>query len=171
MKLNLPKNWFKKTDTYFYLLPAAAALWALTAVFVFHPASVRAWDEKQQAYEQAEEWIGKILDLEPQRLQYKEQKGGSSEFDYSDEVDKFSKLFGISTSNYTLTTRDTMKHAGKRSKSADMIIKSEDIETTCKFISAMLIRWPDLQCEQLTLEKLSSGKNDWKVKLRFTYYF
>lgn len=171
MNLKISKASFKKVDTYFWLLPAAAGLWALLAAFLFYPASVQAWDDKQQEYEETEKWIAQILDIEPQRLQFKEEKGQSAEFDYTTELNKFSKLFGIADSNYTLVTRDTMKRAGKSSKSADVTVKTADIETAARFISSLLIRWPDLQCEQLTLEKLSSGKNDWKIKLRFTYYF
>ena len=176
MDLKLPKEWFKKdwfkqADTYIYLLPAAAAVWALLAALLFYPASVQAWQDKQKEYEEAQKWIAQILDIEPQRLAYKETRGQSSDFDYSDEVNKFTRLFGISPNNYTMTTRGEIKRAGKKSKSADVIIKSEDIETATKFISGLLIRWPDLQCEQLTLEKLSSGKNDWKIKLRFTYFY
>lgn len=171
MNLNLPKDWYKRADTYVYLLPAVAAVWALLAIFVFHPAGVRAWERRQREYEEAQEWIGKILDIEPQRLQYKETRGGSSEFDFTTEVDKFSKLFGIAPGNYTMNTQDVLKRAGKKSRSASISIKSADIETTTKFISALLIRWPDLQCEQLTLQRLNTGKNDWKVELKFTYYF
>ena len=171
MTRSIPKDLLKRADTYFWLFPIAAGVWAVLAAFVFFPATVQAWQDKQQEYDEAEKWIGQILDIEPQRLQYKEKKGQSSEFDYTSEVDGFSKLFGISPNNYTLTTRGEIKRGGKRSKSADLIIKSADIQTTAKFISALLIRWPDLQCEQLTLEKLPSGKDVWKVKLRFTYYY
>ena len=171
MNVNIPKDWYRKTDTYFYLLPLVAGAWALLAAFVFYPASVQAWQDRKETYQETQKWMGQILALEPHRLAFKEEKGQSGEFDFTAEVDKFSKLFGIAPSNYTLNTRDVLKRAGKKSKSADVTLKTADIQTTAKFVSALLIRWPDLQCDQLTLQKLPSGKNDWKVKLRFTYYY
>ena len=165
------KDFFKQADTYFWILPIAAGIWALLAAFIFYPSSVHAWQDKQAANNDAEVWFGRILEIEPQRLQYKADKGQSSEFDYSREINNFSQLFGITPNNYTLTTRSEIKRGGKRSKSADLTIKSANIETTAQFISALLARWSDLQCEQLTLEKLPSAKDAWKIKLRFTYYF
>lgn len=171
LKLNIPRDLFKRVDTYFWMLPAAAAVWALLAAFVFYPAGVQAWEDQQQEYKQAEDLIGQILDMEPQRLAYKEEKGQSGEFDFTGEVNRFAQVCGIAHGSYILQTRGEILREGKKSKSADVTIKSADIETSARFVSSLLIRWPDLQCEQLTLEKLSSGKNDWKVQLRFTYYF
>ena len=165
------KDLWKNPDTYFVLLPILAAFWALGAGLVFYPKSVKAWQQQKDEYAEAEILIGEILDLEPERLQFKEQKGQSSEFDYVNEVDRFAKQFQIPTGDYTLTVRQSQKMRGSMRKSAELTFRSVKVEVLAGFISEMLFRWSDLQCEQVTLDKVGTAKNEWKVKLRFTYYY
>lgn len=165
------KDLLKNPDTYFVILPILAALWALGAGLVFYPKSVKAWDRQKAEYAEAEILIGDILQMEPERLQFQPQEGQSTEFDYVNEVDRFAKEFGIPTGDYTLTVRQSQRTKGSMRKSADLTFRSVKIETLARFVSAMLFRWSDLQCEQLTLDKVGNAKNEWKVKLRFTYYY
>lgn len=165
------KDLWKNPDTYFVILPILAGLWALAAGLAFYPKSVRAWEEEKDLYAEAEILIGEILQMEPERLEFQQQKGTSSEFDYVTEIDRFAKEFGIPTGDYTLTVRQGRRQRGSMRKSADLAFKSVKVETLAGFISAMLFRWPELQCEQVTLDKVPAAKNEWKVKLRFTYYY
>jgi len=167
----MQKELWKQPDTYFVLVPILACLWALGAGAVLHPKSIKAWDSQKAEYAEAENLIEQILLLDPERLTFKEQKGKSSEFAYHNEVARFAAEYGITPGNYDLSVRTSLKLKGKKRKSADLSIKSIKIEKLAGFISAMLFRWPDLECEQLTLDKVGAAKDDWKVKLRFTYYY
>jgi hypothetical protein len=86
-------------------------------------------------------------------------------------INEFASLFSIRTSDFTINTRGETRRAGKRAQSAVLSIKTIDIERMAKFLSTLLIRWPDLQCEILSLDKLPQGKNNWKVDMTLTYYY
>ena len=115
--------------------------------------------------------IEQILKAEPQRLTFKQEKTGNTEFDYTNVIDEFAKEFKIAPDNYTLNVRGITKREGKNIKGADLSIKTIDIENLCKFLSAILARWPELDCETFRLDKLEVGKNAWKVTLHFTYTY
>ena len=165
------KDFWKNPDLIFIVLPAAAALWALGAGLVFYPQSKKTWKQTETQYAEAQTLIGQILQIEPERLQFKEQGGQSAEFDYVTEVDRFTKELGISSGQYTLTVRQGIKQKGKLRRSADLAFKSVKVETAAGFLSAILARWPDLQCEQVSLEKIGSAKNEWNIKLRLIYFY
>ncbi len=167
----MQKDLWKKPDTYFVVVPVLAALWAVAAGAVFYPRSVTTWQTEKGRYAEAENLLEQILEMEPERLDYEAQKGGSSDFDYTAEVDRFAKEFGIPSSDYTLTVRQALKQRDRMRRSADLSFQSVKVETIAGFVSAMLFRWPDLQCEQITLEKVGGAKNEWKVKLRLLYYY
>jgi hypothetical protein len=158
------KDFWKNPDLFFMVLPIAAGL-------VFYPRSVKTWKETQGQYAEAGVLIEEILQIEPERLHFKEETGQSGEFDYAIEVDRFTKDLGISSGQYTLAVRQGLKQKGKLRRSADLSFKSVKVETAAGFISEMLARWPDLQCEQVTLEKVGTAKNEWNVKLRLLYYY
>lgn len=167
----LPYQWWKQPNTYFVLVPILAGIWAFTAGAVLYPRSVQNWQGQQETYRDAEKELERLLQLEPGRLAYEAEAGGSADFDYTDQVDKFAKLFRISDKDYTLSTRSIVRRSDRRSRSADLNIKTIDIETLAKFISAMQIRWSDLQVDQITLEKLDTAKDAWKVTLRLNYFY
>ena len=123
----------------------------LTAAVVFIRALAMA--KEKQDYEAAEELLAQIIKIEPQRLTYQQKDGQTTgDFDFSRAVNEFAVLFSISPANFTLNTRGEIRRAGKRARSATLSIRTIDIERTAKFLSAMLVRWPELQCEQLTFE-------------------
>ena len=164
-------NLWKDPNTYFVALPILVGLWALGAGLVFYPKSVKSLNTLRGEYAEAENLIDQILTLEPERLNYQEQKGQSAEFDYAGEVDRFAKEYGIAPSDYTLSVRQALKQKGKLRKSADLSINSIKVEVLAGFVSSMLFRWQDLQCEQISIEKVGNARNQWKAKIRFTYYY
>ena len=102
---------------------------------------------------------------------YRNQKDKSGQFDYTTAIDQFAKLCGIAPSTYTLSGGREIKRSGRKSKSADMTINNTDVQTLAKFLSTILIRWPELQCDLLKLTKLKTGPDNWKVAIKFTYYY
>lgn len=171
MMIRLPHEWWKQPNTYFLLIPIVLGIWTLAAGMVFYPRSVTRWQDQQKEYQDAEEQIKRLLEIDPGRLINKSGKGGTVEFDYSDQIDKFAKVFKMSDKDYMLKTRPILKKSGKKSRSADLIIKTVDIHTLAKFISALQIRWSQLQVDQISLEKLATGKDAWKVTLRLNYIY
>lgn len=165
------KDFWKQPDFAFVLLPVMAAVWALVSGLVVYPRHGKAWNDKKAQFAEAELLMDQILQLEPVRIHYQEQSGQSGEFDFTREVDRFTKELGIGSGSYTLNVRQAIKQKGKTRKSADLSIKSIRVETLAGFLSSMLARWPDLQCEQATLDKVANTKNEWNVKLRLVYVY
>ncbi|MFH1616455.1 MAG: hypothetical protein ABIG61_15380, partial [Planctomycetota bacterium] len=59
----------------------------------------------------------------------------------------------------------------RKTVSADVSIKEVDMEKFSQFLSMLLLRWPDLQCDQLKLTKLPAGPDSWKANLKLTYNY
>lgn len=165
------KDIWKNPNFYYIAAPAVAGFFALLTVFVFYPAAVKHWQESEAEYKAAQEWADKLLALQPDRLLSANQAASAETFDFTVIVDDFAKVFSISPANYTISVKGEVKKQGKRAKSATLSIKTIDIEKLTKFVSSMLARWPDLECDVLSLDKGKAGKDDWKADLTLTYYF
>ena len=165
------KEYYKNPNFYYIAIPAIIALWALTTWTLSLPAAQSKLDRKRKESSQSEEYIAQILEFDPDRLEYETQKGKDKEFDYLTAVEWFARKQEILPSNYLLQSRLPTERRGRKTKSADITIKSIDIERFSKFLSAMLLRWPDLQCEQLKLTKLPEGPDAWKATMKLTYYY
>ena len=163
------KDYYKNPNFYYILIPVAMMVWALLARTVLLPEAEAQWQKQVQENKDARLLITKILALDPDRINYAQQKDKVVEFDYSAAVEQFAKTCRIATSNYKLTARPIVKRGDKKTQIGDLIIKSVDIETFAKFLSSMLIRWPNLQCNQLNFTKLKNAKDLWQVKIKFTY--
>jgi hypothetical protein len=164
-------KYLKNPLFYIIVVPILAGLWMLYSWAFAYPASVQRWEDSKTEYKEAQNMIEQILKIEPQRLTFKQEKAQSTDFDYTNVMDQFTKEFNIAPDNYTLNVRGITKKAGKSVKGADLSIKTIDIENLCKFLSAVLTRWPELDCETFRLDKLEAGKNAWKVTLHFTYSY
>ena len=165
------KEYYKNPDFYYILIPTLAALWMLFVSTTALPKSKEILNDTLTETTRAENLILQILDIDPDRLKYKDEEGKSAEFDYTTAIDQFTKLCGIAPSNYDHQVGREIKRSGRKTKSADVTINDVDIETLAKFLSVILIRWPELQCDLLKLTKLNVGKDNWKVSIKFTYYY
>lgn len=162
----------RNPNLYYIAVPVLAAVWALLAGFVFYPGSVTAFEEEAKPeYTQSQEWIEKILPIQPQRLQYSIENGTNRPFDFGEVITTLTQVFDIPTSRYTLNVRGEVNRAGKKARSATIDIKEIDVEKTARFLSTMLSGWPDLKCESLSLEKAKTGKDNWNVDMTLTYYY
>ena len=166
------KDYLRNPMFYMVAMPVLAGAWMLYAWLLAYPSSVQKWTASKTEYEDTQKVLEQILRMEPQRLTFKQEKSQATDFDYTNVIDQFTKQFGIAPDNYTLNVRGATKKAGKTVKSADLAIKTIDIENFCKFLSAVLARWPELECETLRLDRLPTAKNAWKVvNVHFTYYY
>ena len=163
---------YKNPTVYYVAVPVIAGLWAILAGFFFYPASIEAWEKSRSDFESVEKQIKQLVALQPKRLDYKvDQKAKPEEFDFTKTINDFARVFSISDSNYNLTVRGQTKRAGRETRSATIVIKTIDIEKLAQFLSAMLLRWPELKCEVLSVEKVKKTKNNWKVNMSMTYYY
>lgn len=162
----------KNPNFYYIVIPVLAALWALMAGLGFYPKSVQVWDDSKEEYNKSKTLIEKLIALQPKRLEYQvDESQQSDKFDFTRTINDFAEVFSISLSNYNLNVRLETKRAGRRVQSASMSIKTIDIENLAQFLSGLLLRWPDLKCEMLSLEKLKNSKNAWKAEMSLTYYY
>jgi hypothetical protein len=167
MKIDL-----KNPNVYYIAVPVLAGVWAILAGFVFYPGSVESWDKSQSDFKTVEKMIEQLVTLQPKRLAYKvDEKAKPEEFDFTRTINEFARIFSISDSNYNLTVRGQTKRAGRQTRSATIVIKTIDIQKLAQFLSSMLLRWPDLKCDVLSIEKVKNTKNNWKVNMSLTYYY
>jgi len=165
------KEYLKNPNLYYIAVPVAAAVWVIFVAVFSLPAANRKWQNRQKEYNEARDWITKIVMLDPERLNYKKKTDSSGGFDYSTAVEEITRLVGIASSNYSLRGGRTVKSGGKMRKSADIVIEPVDIETLSRFLSQILLRWPDLQCDRLSIDKLPAGKDSWKASMKFIYTY
>jgi len=165
------KDYFKNPNLYYIAVPLAVTAFVIFLVAFSLPAANRKWQKQQEDFERGRQLITKILTLDPERLNYKARKAISGEFDYSVAVEEITKLVKIPSSNYSLRGGRTLKSGGKLRKSADISIEPVDIETLSRFISQILLRWPDLECDRLSIDKLPAGKDSWKSSMKFVYTY
>ena len=165
------KDYYKNPNFYYIAVPIASAVWLVFTWAMSLPAAEQKWGKERTNYEKADDYISKILPYEPERLEFEKQQGKSGDFDYASAIEVFAKKFKIPSAGYSHQARGEKKRAGRKTKSADVKIDEVNIEKIAQFISGMLYRWPDLQCEQLSLTKLKSGKDAWKANMKFTYYY
>ena len=165
------KATFKNPNLYYILVPVLTAVWAVMAGFVFYPNSVKAYEEDiKPEYERTQEWIEKILTIQPQRLQFIGPDGTGRPFDFGEVITTLTLAFDIPTSRYTLNVRGEVSRAGKKARTATIEIKEINIEKMARLLSTMLSGWPDLKCELIGLEKAKTGKDNWNVDMTLTYY-
>jgi hypothetical protein len=139
---------------------------------VFYPRSVKAWEEDvQPEYQQSQELMRRIIEIQPQRLHYQIKQDQDGEVDFGDAVNTLGILFEIPPSKYTLSVRKPVSRGGKKSRTATMAIKEVGIVKSARFISAMLSLSPDLKCETISLDKAKTGKDNWNVDLTMTYQY
>ena len=165
------QEFYKKTNFYFVLIPAIATLWAVLTWAISNPTAAKEWTRAQKDYKQAQDIVAKIIDIDPERLEFEKQKGKSAQFDYATTVEKYAQQWKIPPSNYSLQSGREMKRGGQKTKGASLQINPTDVATFTQFLSSMMYRWPDLQCDQLNLIKQKAGPDMWNATIKFTYFF
>lgn len=165
------QEFYKKTNFYFILIPAIATLWAVLTWAISNPTAAKEWTRAQKDYKQAQDIVAKIIDIDPERLEFEKQKGKSAQFDYPTTVAKYAQQWKIIPANYSLNDGRDMKRGGQKTKGATLQINPTDIATFTQFLSSMMYRWPDLQCDTIKFTKEKSSLDSWKVDLKLTYYY
>jgi hypothetical protein len=163
---------FKNPNVYYLLVPVLTAMWAMTAGLVLYPKSVKAWDESEAEYTKAKAVMDQLVTLQPDRLAYKvDENARPQDFDFTRTINEFAQALSIPPSNYNLTVRSEANRSGRKTRSASISIKTIDIEKLAQFLSALLLRWPDLKCDTLSFSKIKDAKNNWQADVSLTYFY
>lgn len=162
---------YKNPTFYHILVPIIVALWPLFIRTVYLPEAKRSWQNEKTDYKKAQDIIAGILALDPGRLEFADSKTSAAEFDYANVVEKIADLFGIPSTNYKLSSGPIIKSGGQKSQSAKVILQEVDIARFAKFLSMIQLRWANLQCAQLKLDKRKGLPDTWGVDLEFKYYY
>jgi hypothetical protein len=166
------KDYYKNPNLYFIAVPLAATVFVIFVAAISLPATGRNWKKQQEDYAKAKDLITKIVKLAPERSNNEVKQGSSSEFDYPIALQEITtKLVPIPSSNLSLRDHGETKSGGKLRRSADITIEPVGIETLSRFISQILLRWPDLECSRLSINKLPAGKDSWKATMKFVYTY
>jgi len=161
----------KNTNFYYIAGPVVIGLWVLFVWGMALPESEKNLEKYKKMWTASQAPIEKILNLDPDRLEYEKLKGAAKDFDYATVIDQFATLAKIPESDYSLTGRGQKKIRGRKAISADLTIKPISTEKLAVFLSAIQMPWPDLQCDQLNLIKQKVGPDVWKASIKFTYFF
>ncbi len=165
------KQYFKNPNLYYITAPILALAWALSAWLVSFPSAEIKWEKQKIQDKNLQVEIEKILEIVPDRLNYKKHQKSDAKFDYTTAIDYYAKICSVPSSAYSHHASPEIKRKGQFTKTASVSIKQIKIENFAKFLSMIMIRWPDLQCDSATLVKLKGKPDNWKASIKFTYFY
>jgi hypothetical protein len=157
---------------YYILVPVICVLWPLWAALLAMPVAQKAWNGEKDTYAQVERVVTRIHELDPERFTAAQNQGKAVVFSFSTAVAEVTKSCGIPATEYKFQESAQMKSKeGQQTQDADITLKQVDIATFSRFLSAMQLRWADLQCTSLKLAKQKGTADMWKADMKFKYYF
>jgi hypothetical protein len=161
-------------NPFFYLtaIPVLAALWPLVVWSVYIPNADESFQKEKKSYNEAQKKMTEILEIDPDRLNFADAVGSAKKFDYASAVEQITSICKIPSANYKLSSGVIIKKDKQKSQNANIILKDINIEKFAEFLSAIQLRYPNLQCLQLKkLQKKKGAPDLWDVDLEFKYYF
>jgi hypothetical protein len=163
------KEFYKKTEFYYFIFPALVIVWILTVSFLTLPTAESKLKRAVEEDSKIQGYVATILTIDRDRLEYKKQVEKTGKFDYGVVIDNFAKIHKIP--DYQLSAQGPIKRKNQLTQSANVIISTIDIEKFAKFLSSLQKSWPNLKCDTLSLDKQKSGLDAWKATMKFTYIF
>lgn len=161
----------KNPRLYYIAALAVAVGWTVAIWGLYLPNAEKKLDREITEYKQAGKLITEILFLDSSRLNYAETKTALADFDYASAVQMAASSCGISAAKYKLSSGTITTSSGEKSQSANVSLDKIDIKTFARFLSAIQLRWANLQCTKVTLKKKKDLPDTWDVDLRFNYYY
>jgi hypothetical protein len=162
---------YKNPALYYILVPIIVTLWSLLVWGVYLPEAERKWQAEKAQYNKTQNIMAEILTLDPDRLEFADSKTAAAEFDYASAVEKIASLCRIPSTNYKLSSGIIITTGGQKSQNAQVGLKQVDIVKFAKFLSAIQLRWANLQCAKVKLTKKKGLPDTWDVDLEFKYYY
>jgi hypothetical protein len=165
-------NIHKNPILYYIAIPVLIGSWPLLVWAIYLP---KAQDDLQQnltLYEnKAVPLMMEILNLDPGRLDSADPNENTAEFKYDTVVDRIASTCGIPPSKCKLDARTIQETSGQKSQSANVSLSQVDITTFARFLSTIQMRWPNLQCTNITLTQKTGLPDIWDISLDFKYYY
>ena len=165
------KDIYKNPILYYMLVPIMVALWPLFVRSVYLPDAERSWQDEKNRYNKAQKIIAEILALDPDRLEFADSKAIAAEFDSASAVEKIASLCGISSTSYKLSSGIIITSGGRKSQSANVVLKDVDITRIARFLWTIQLRWASLQCVRLKLTQKKGLPDKWDADMDFKYYY
>ncbi len=162
---------YRNPVLYYILVPAVLALWPLLIWAVYLPDAEHSWNSEKDRYNDAQKIIEQILNTDPDRLQFADSKTDAAEFDYAVAVERTANVYGIPPTSYKLSTGIIITSGGQKSQSANVVLKQVDIAKFARFLSAIQLRWANLQCSRVKLTRKKGLPDSWDVDLELKYYY
>jgi hypothetical protein len=164
------RDLLRQTTLYYVAAPMMLALWPLLIWLVYLPRTADAWETDQKIYAEAWQLAEEILILDPERSTYGDEKK-SSGFDYTVAIDAAARKLGISSTNYTVSSKPVQKSPGRKTQDCQIIINEISVAKFAEFLSNLQLTWANLQCQKVTLTKKQGLPDAWKVDLNLKYYY
>ncbi len=164
------KDIARQPTLYYIAAPVLLALWPLLIWLVYLPRTADTWQRNQKIYAEARQLAEEILTLDPDRRTYGDEKK-SSGFDYTVAIDAAARKLGITSTNYTISSKPIQRSTGQKTQDCQIIINQIDITTFAEFLSNLQLTWASLQCQKVTLTKKQGLPDAWKVDLTLKYYY
>jgi hypothetical protein len=165
------KDIYKNPLFYYILVPAVLLLWPLIVSMISLPGAKNNLADELKKYKEASQVMQKILQADPERIEFVNQDNGSSQFDYAVAIEKVTSECGISSGNYKLSSSKIMTSRDQKTQDAKLNITEIDLVRFANFLSKIQFRWPDLQCAKITLTGKKASPDLWDIDLDFKYYF
>ena len=165
------KDIYKTPFFYYIVILIIAALWAVVVWGVYLPGVRGGFGEDKDQHEKAQQIIDELLAADPERLNYAEGKGATSEFDYATAVQKTAEFCSVPAGNYKLSSGIIITSEGQKSQSANVSLKDVNITKAARFLSAIQFQWSGLQCTKITLRKKKGLPDSWDVDFTFKYFY
>ena len=165
-------KYIHKNPMFYYILAAAlAAVWPLIVWGIYVPAAKVRFNNDREQFINAQEVVDELLKIDPERLNYSQEKGKSADFDYATAVQQASELCSIPTGNYKLSSGIIISSKDQKSQSGNVSLKDVDMVKAARFLSTIQLRWPGLQCTKVTLKKKKGLPDSWEVDYAFKYFY
>jgi hypothetical protein len=167
------KDLYKNPILYYIAVPIVVGVWPLLVWGIYLPAAQKDVDEQIAQYQRAGSVMIDILTLDPERLELADANDAAAEFTYGGAVDWVANICKIPPSAYKVSSSMIITASKQKTQSAKLDLKQVDIVRFAKFLSLIQLRWPNLQCERVTLTKKQGlPDNDaWDVGIEFKYYY
>jgi len=165
------KDIYKNPILYYILTPVIVCLWPLLVRAIYLPAAHKEIEEKITQYNDANDIMFQILELDPGRRQFADSNDVSTEFTYDNAVVRIAGSCGIPPSKYKLSSGMTITSRDQKSQSATVNLKQIGIVKFTEFLSMIQLRWANLQCNRVKLTKKQGLPDMWDVDIEFKYYY
>jgi len=157
---------YKNPLLYYILIPLMALAWPGFMWFAYMPSITQERETWKGYVEDTNDLILEILTLDPDRLNYADEKGASVEFEYEMAVDKVARSLRMGN-QYEL--RPSAKSGNRQN--AEVSLKNIGIIQCSQFLSTLQMRWNGLECTRLGLTNKKTIKDRWDVTMSFVYYY